>query len=75
MQCNLKKVQVSVTIQEFLMSFLTRSRLRKRAAGMLEYALMVLVVIAIFGVLWAFFPGFFQGLLDQFNDLISGTTG
>ena len=40
---------------------------RRRGLSMLEYALMALVVIAVFGVMIAFLPKFFQTQLDSFN--------
>jgi len=40
---------------------------RRRGLSMLEYALMALVVIAVFGVMIAFLPKFFTDLTKQFN--------
>lgn len=47
----------------------------RRGAGMLEYALVLMISIAIFGVLFRFFPGFFQGLVDSLSGLIGGERG
>lgn len=44
----------------------------RRGAGMLEYAMVALISIAVFAALFQFFPGFFKGITDsitsRFND-------
>jgi hypothetical protein len=47
----------------------------RRGAGMLEYALVLMISIAIFGVLFRFFPGFFEGVVNSLSGLISGERG
>lgn len=43
---------------------LQNRRSRRRAAGMLEYALVALVSIAVFVAIRAVFPGLVQGVFD-----------
>ena len=44
---------------------------RRRGLSMLEYALMALVVIAVFGVMLKFLPDFFTRLTNRFDTNIN----
>lgn len=52
---------------------LTPARTR-RGAGLLEYALVMLISIAIFTVLYQLFPGFFRSLVVNIGNRINGVT-
>lgn len=44
----------------------------RKAAGMLEYALVALISVAVFGVILLFFPDFIQTLFDDLKKSITG---
>lgn len=61
-----------VTTQSSLAAVRTRLADRK-AAGMLEYALVALISVAVFGVILTFFPGFIETLFNNIKKAITGS--
>ena len=51
---------------------LVRVRSRRAGAGMLEYALVALISIAVFGVLIEQFTGIFSSLAETIGDRLGG---
>jgi len=53
-----------------------RARLANRkAAGLLEYALVALISVAVFGVMYLAFKGFATDLFDNIKSAITGKNG
>lgn len=45
----------------------------RRGAGMLEYAMVALISIAVFAALFQFFPGFFETITSRISERFNGT--
>jgi hypothetical protein len=50
----------------------TRSR---RGAGLLEYALVALISVMVFGLIWALFNNQISSLVERIQTAITGTSG
>ena len=54
-----------VSLYVWLRALVTTKAVPERGLGMLEYALMALVILGAFGLIFAFFPGFVEGIFGD----------
>jgi|MesohylFT_1024984.scaffolds.fasta_scaffold09723_3 hypothetical protein len=47
----------------------------RRAAGLLEYALVALISVMVFGLIWALFNSQISELVNRIQTAITGTSG